>query len=50
VTGYCEHGNESSGATKCREFFDELRNYQNFKKASAPWGSLVSLPSHESGR
>jgi hypothetical protein len=36
VAGSCEHGNESSGSTKCEEFIDLLRNYLFFKKDCAP--------------
>ena len=35
VVGCCEHGCEVAG--KFREFFDQLRNCQLFKKNSTPW-------------
>jgi len=37
VTGPCEHANESSGSIKCREFLDQLSDYQLVKKGSASW-------------
>jgi len=35
VVGSCEHGNETSGSVKGREFLDYLSNYYNLKKDSA---------------
>jgi hypothetical protein len=34
VVGCCEHGNEPSCSTTCREFLDQLIDYQLLKKDS----------------
>jgi hypothetical protein len=41
VAGSCEHGNESSGFIKGREFFDQMSGCQLLKD-SAPWTYLIS--------
>jgi hypothetical protein len=38
VAGSCEHGNESSGSIKCREFLGHLGGF--LKKYSAAWNWL----------
>jgi hypothetical protein len=42
MASFCEHGNESLGSVKCREFLDLLRVLQLLKKGCTPW-SLVTL-------
>jgi hypothetical protein len=37
VAGSCEHGNEPLVHIKGREFIEQLRDYQLFKKDSVPW-------------
>lgn len=37
VAGFFEHGNETSGFTKCWEFLAQLSDCQIFKMDSATW-------------
>jgi hypothetical protein len=37
VADSCEHGNEPSGSIKGGEFYDQLSDYQFFKKESVAW-------------
>jgi len=41
-TSCCEHGNESSGCIKGREFIDQLSNYKLLKNDCAPRIQSVS--------
>ena len=36
MAGCCVDGNQLSGSIKCREFLDQLKNYQLMKKVSVP--------------
>jgi hypothetical protein len=37
AAGSCEHGNEPSSFITCREFLDQLSDYQNLEKNSASY-------------
>lgn len=37
----CEHTHEGESSIKCREFLDQLRNYQIIKKDPAPMNYLA---------
>jgi hypothetical protein len=37
VEGFCEHGNEPLGSTKCWKVLKGPSNWQLLKKGSAPW-------------
>jgi len=37
VTGFSEHGNETSGSIKEGDFLDQLSDYQLLKKEFVPW-------------
>lgn len=42
VVGCSEHGTQPLGSVKCKEFFDQMRNYWFLEQDSAAWCYLAS--------